>query len=91
MTLAVVSVYSPPRSDLLIQSHGTLASCKYLGDSNITIIDATCIKAVVAMIPHSPAGIADEGRYFFLVERPGLDIANLAGTPVVSDEDMESL
>ncbi|KJA14395.1 hypothetical protein HYPSUDRAFT_150494, partial [Hypholoma sublateritium FD-334 SS-4] len=68
LTLAVVSVYSPPLPDLLIQSHRTFASCKYLGDSNITIIDATCIKVVVAMIRHSPAGITDDSRYFFLVE-----------------------
>lgn len=29
------------------------------------------------MIPHSPPGVESEDKYFYLVERPGLDIANL--------------
>lgn len=76
-TLAAISIYSPPLPSLLIKSHGTFASCKYFGDNNLSIIDVTCIKAVVAMIPHSPPGVESEDKYFYLVERPGLDIANL--------------
>ena len=52
-------------------------SCKYLGDQNLTVIDVKCIEAVVAMIPHSPTGVDDEGGYYYLVERPGLDITDL--------------
>ena len=90
-TLAIVLVYSPPLPDLLIRSHGTLVSCKYFGDQNIAAIDVACIKAVVAMVPHSPSGLADENAsYFFLVERPGLDISNLASTPAYGEES-ESL
>ncbi|KJA13937.1 hypothetical protein HYPSUDRAFT_1074591 [Hypholoma sublateritium FD-334 SS-4] len=76
-TLAVVSVYSSPLPGLLNQSHGTFISCKYSGDNNLMVINVKCIKAVVAMIPHSPAGVDDGGGYFYLVERPGLDVTDL--------------
>lgn len=87
MTLAVISVYSSPLPDLLAQSHGTLVSCEYFGDRSITIVDVTCIEAVVAMIPHSPPGIADGKKHFFLVERPGLDIAHLGGIQRACDAE----
>ena len=78
-TLAVVSAYSPPVPDLLGRSHGTLISCKYFGDENLIVIEITCIKAVIAMIPHSPPGMEREDGYHYLVERPGLDITILGG------------
>ena len=86
-TLAVVSLYSSPLPDLLIRSHGTLTSCKYLGDQNLTVIDVKCIEAVVAMIPHNPPGV-DANGYHFLVERPGLDVTRLGGAQEVY-ADME--
>ena len=76
-TLAVISLYSAPLSDLLIRSHGTLIACKYCGDLNLVVVDVACIKAVVAMIPYSPPGMDKDDGYYFLVERPGLDITNL--------------
>ena len=41
------------------------------------VINVKCIKAVVAMIPHSPAGVGDDEGYFYLVEQPGLDVTDL--------------
>lgn len=76
-TLAVISVYSSPLPALFTKSHGTFISCKYSGDNNLAVIDAKCIKAVVAMVPHSPPGVDDDNSYYYLVERPGLDITEL--------------
>lgn len=83
-TLAVVSVYSAPLPDLTARSCGTFTLCKYFGDENLIVIDVVCIKAVVAMIPHTPpTGIVDiinsEDQYCYLVERPGLDAICLLG------------
>ena len=63
----------------------TLWSCEYQDDNALKFIDVKTIQAVVAMIPHRPA---IEGRppsqRFFLVEKPGLDVAVMAG----AGEDM---
>jgi hypothetical protein len=77
MTLAVISAYSEPNPDLLTVSHRTLASCQYFGDDALVVIDVSCIESVIAMVPHSPPHSKDSELHFFLVERPGLDIANL--------------
>lgn len=41
------------------------------------VIDVKSIKAVVAMVPHQP--FSDSPERYFLVEKPGLDIAFLSG------------
>ena len=88
--LALVSLYSLPQSDLLRISHGTLWSCEHQGDSALIFIDVRTIKSVVAMIPHSPVigGGELRGR-FFLVEKPGFDVAVIAGAEeeMPGDED----
>jgi hypothetical protein len=79
--LALVSLYSTPDVDLLRISHDTLWSCEYHGDSALKFIDVKTIKSVVAMIPHSPVIRGEEARdRFFLVEKPGFDVALIAGT-----------
>ena len=78
--LALVSLYSDPDVALLRVSHNTLWSCEYHGDSALKFVDVRSIKSVVAMIPHSPAIGEQEARErFFLVEKPGFDIALIAG------------
>lgn len=77
MTLAIISVYSEPHADLLAASHGTFVSCQYFGDEALVIIEVSCIESVVAMVPHTPPHSMDTESHFFLIERPGLDIANL--------------
>lgn len=88
--LALVSLYSKPHDDLLRVSYGTLWSCEYHGDSGLRFIDVKAIKSVVAMIPHSPVIGGQEacGR-FFLVEKPGFDVAIIAGNEedIFGDED----
>lgn len=82
-TLAVISVYSSPLPEILTQSHGTFTLCKYLGNQNLIVIDVACIRAVVAMVPYVPPEIVDtldsEDKYYYLVERPGLDVTYLGG------------
>lgn len=50
-------------------------SCTHLGDASLQVIDVKSIHAVVAMVPHQ---VNNEER-FFVVEKPGLDVADLGG------------
>ena len=80
MALAIISMYSEPNPDLLVESHGTLVSCQYFGDDGLVVVEVSCIKSVVAMVPHNPPHSKNSELHFFLVERPGLDIVNLGST-----------
>jgi hypothetical protein len=78
--LALVSLYSEPHDDLFRISYGTLWSCEYRGDLALRFINIRIIESVVAMIPHSPVIGGQEARgRFFLVEKPGFDVALIAG------------
>lgn len=74
MRLALISTYSPPDDKLLVESSGALISCKYMGASHYTVINVKSIVAVVAMVPH-PRTASALTEHFFVVEKPGLDIA----------------
>ena len=77
-TLALVSLYGPPDQWLLEQSHHSLWSCKPQG---LAVVDVKSILSVVAMIPHSPSipGNAQVEERFFVVEKIGLEVANMGG------------
>ena len=78
--LALVSLYSAPDPRLLKASHNTLWSCEHQGDSALRFINAKAIQSVVAMIPHTPRIEAQQLQaQFFLVEKPGLDVAVIGG------------
>ena len=78
--LALISLYSTPDPRLLKASHNTLWSCEHQGDSALRFINAKAIQLVVAMIPHTPRIEAQQlGERFFLVEKPGLDVALIGG------------
>jgi hypothetical protein len=78
--LALVSLFSNPDPTLLRLSVNTLWSCEYLGDSALKFIDIKCIRAVVAMVPHAPAiGECPAHEWFFLIEKPGFDVAVISG------------
>jgi hypothetical protein len=86
-TLAVISCYSRPDGGLLERSYNTLLSCTYSGDASVKVIEVESIKAVVAMVPHRPFQGETAERYF-IVEKPGLDVAVLGGNVEdVRDED----
>ena len=86
-TVAMVSNYSSPHARLLALSHYTLWSCVYQGDASLKVIDVTSISAVVAMVPHQPF-TEDPIPHFFVVEKPGLDVASLGGNSesILDDE-----
>ncbi|KAM6499020.1 hypothetical protein JOM56_004528, partial [Amanita muscaria] len=48
---AMVSAYSNPVNDLLLQSHNTLWVSKHLGVHGLHVIDAKSVESVVAMVP----------------------------------------
>jgi hypothetical protein len=80
MALALVSPYSKPDPTILRRSMNTLWSCKHQEDSVLKFIEVKTIQAIVAMIPHKPAIIGQQTEErFFLVEKPGLDVAIIAG------------
>jgi hypothetical protein len=73
-----------PHRELLHISSNTLYSCEYKGDNALRFISAKTIQAVVAMVPHTPAiGDQEPLERFFLVEKPGFDVAVMTG---VEDE-----
>ena len=79
-TLALVSLFGPPHAGLLEQSYHTIWSCERQVENALQVIDVKTIQSVVAMIPHQPR-IPGERRKdrFFVVEKPGLDVADLGG------------
>lgn len=80
MGLALVSVFSEPDPTLLSISVNMLWSCEYLGDTALAFINVKTIQSVVSMIPHTPNIQGSvSGERFFLVEKPGLDVALVAG------------
>lgn len=44
------------------------------------VIDISRIQSVVAMIPHKLEKHGVEEQYYYLVERPGLDVVRLGGS-----------
>ncbi|KAG1756115.1 hypothetical protein EDB19DRAFT_1624652, partial [Suillus lakei] len=78
-TLAIVSLYSPPDRHLLEASQCMLWSVEYLGSAALQVIPAKSILSVVAMIPHTPYSDHTDEKHFFVVEKPGLDVADMGG------------
>jgi hypothetical protein len=78
-TLALVSIYSPPNQALLDASSNTLWSCTHQGDVGLKVVDVKTISSVVAMIPHGANFPGDTTGHFFVVEKPGLDVAHMGG------------
>ena len=69
-----------PHRELLYISSNTLYSCEYKGDDALCFISAKTIQVVVAMVPHTPAISHQEpSERFFLVEKPGFDVAVMTG------------
>ncbi|KAG1834730.1 hypothetical protein EV424DRAFT_1309649 [Suillus variegatus] len=86
-TLALVSLYSPLNYQLLEESYHTLYSCTYQGNEALKLVDVSSIQSVIAMVPHKLPG--DLELCFFLVEKPGLDVAQIAGHVDEDNEDRD--
>jgi hypothetical protein len=82
INVAVISLFSLPDNELLELSSHVVASCTYYGDDDIRVIDIKSITDVVAMVPHRPrlpSGVVEDR--FFMVEKPGLDVASFGILP----------
>ncbi|KAI0741525.1 hypothetical protein C8Q80DRAFT_1221543 [Daedaleopsis nitida] len=93
--LAMVVPFSAPDASILECSRSTVAACTYPGADTCKVIPATQIVLVVAMVPlpmtaleASEADASEKyGNCYFVVEKPGLDIAQFAGHVEDGDED----
>lgn len=82
--VAVVSMFSLPDQELLDLSCHTVSSCRH-DEDDVRVIDLKSILSVVGMVPHRPtlpSGVTEDR--FFMVEKPGLDIATF-GVPYEGD------
>jgi hypothetical protein len=80
----MVSFYSLPHRNLLDLSYNTLLSCT--SENVLKVIDVKSIRSVVAMIIHQPFPGDTETQYF-VVEKPGLDVAWLGGSTEAAPEE----
>nr|VWP00054.1 Zn(2)-C6 fungal-type domain-containing protein [Ganoderma boninense] len=98
-TLAMVSVFSAPDPAILEYSRSTLLACTYRGEASRMVVFAKQIVSVIAMVPLplTPAEECDPraselyGQRFFVVEKPGLDVALMAGRTEDSHVDSDGL
>nr|GAT61113.1 predicted protein [Mycena chlorophos] len=81
--LALGTKFSPPDEALLTQSHGTVWSSK--GPDEMIVFEATHIESVVGMVPW----VRDGQEEYFLVEKPGLELATLGGYEEDDTEELE--
>lgn len=76
-----MSLYSTPDPILLRISSETLLVCRYHKDDSLILVDAQAIKSVVAMVPFMEKPEGGRPRRhddrFFVVEKPGLSLAEL--------------
>jgi hypothetical protein len=85
--VTLVSLFSTPDPTLLHLSVNMLWSCAYQGDSALEFVNVNCIQAVVAMVPHTLVIDGQEmSERFFLVKKPGFDVAVMTGLVEGSDE-----
>lgn len=91
--IAVASCFSPPDPHLLDLSSKTYWSVKHLHDNDIRAIDLTTIVSCVMMAPdHQYRHYRTDGSEvdrWFLMEKPGLKLASLAGSEEEDDMDTD--
>lgn len=76
---ALVSLYSRPIQELLVESSNTLWACRYHGDDNLRLIDISCIMACVSMQQLPQLTGDNYTGLWFVVEKSGLEDAQLTG------------
>lgn len=85
----MIRLYGPPDKALLRTTFNTLWSCR-LDEDSCHVIDSKEIQSVVAMCPHSTGILGDEWEgQVFVVEKPGLDVAEMGGVLEEDDGDVE--
>ncbi|KAH9941205.1 uncharacterized protein BXZ73DRAFT_42295 [Epithele typhae] len=92
-TLAMISRFTAPDPRILAETLGAVLACTYRGSAALSVVPVRYIKSVVAMVPLPLTRMEEESRIdlsqrYFVVEKPGLEIAMLAGrVPSLSDSD----
>ncbi|TFK80944.1 hypothetical protein K466DRAFT_503001 [Polyporus arcularius HHB13444] len=94
-TLAMVMPFSDPVRAILEESHYTNIVCEYRGNGARFVVDAKEIMSVVGMVPapmteeeeQEPGAQARYAHRFFVVEKPGLDVVLMGGTPQDREDD----
>ena len=73
-----MTLFGPPDMTLLKESYHTLWSS--IKTDTVVAVDVKDLVSVVAMVPHQPSipGKPVHER-FYVVEKPGLDVANMGG------------
>ena len=88
-TLAVGTLFSEPDLDLLNLSYSTVYACKLT--DHVTVFHVQRIEAIVAMIPYfkvmQDGNIITPENEYFLLEKPGLEIAQLLDQAGMDDDD----
>ncbi|KAH9855151.1 hypothetical protein C2E23DRAFT_883119 [Lenzites betulinus] len=85
--LAMIAPFSEPDPTIFAESENTVIACTYPGEDARHVVEVTVIASVVVMVPlpltpaeaASPDAQAVFGGRYFVVEKPGLDVAFLAG------------
>jgi hypothetical protein len=72
-------MYSRPIQELVVESSNTLWACRYHGNDNLRLIDLSCIMACVSMQPLPPTSSDTYRGLWFVVEKSGLEDAQLTG------------
>ncbi|CDO72543.1 hypothetical protein BN946_scf184983.g26 [Trametes cinnabarina] len=89
--LAMVAPFSPPDAGILAESENTLLACTPPGADQREVLDVADLAAVIAMVPLPPTAAEsaheDLVARFFVVEKPGLDVALLGG----QEQGMENI
>ena len=79
-------MWSELNLELLQDSFNMVYSCVYMGQMDLQVINVKTIISVVAQVPMTPCN-GDRSSWFFLLEKPGLEITHLRDVDtVVHDE-----
>ncbi len=86
-TLAMITPFTAPDPDILTYSRNTVLACTYRGDDVREVVPVKDIISIVAMVPlpmtpaeaQQPDAATRYADRYFVVEKPGLDIAHMAG------------
>lgn len=87
---ALVSVYSRPVQEILDESSNTLWACRNCGDNGLRVVDLMSITACVSMQPLPRVPTDPDGTFWFVVEKSGLEDAQLTGFEEPLDDHIGS-
>lgn len=79
-TLALISLFTKSKPNLLQHSYGTLFVYAYQGNLSLAVVNVLQIITVVAMLPIlETTQIQSAQKLCYLIEKPGLNILHIGG------------